>query len=106
MNQIKRLLIWSISLLLFQISSAQKLPAKKEVLKTITLANKYFMDKWPDPAKPIFVPSKNRTWPSHIWTRAVYYEGLMALYNVDKQKTIYRLFNWYYVNHLYYPLVK
>jgi len=82
-------LIVAVSLLLVQSTSAQKLANKKQVLQTITLANKYFMDKWPDPAKPIFVPSKNRTWPSHIWTRAVYYEGLMALYSVDKQKAYY-----------------
>jgi rhamnogalacturonyl hydrolase YesR len=69
------------------VASAQKLPPRKEILQTVTLANKYFMDKWPDPGKEIFVPSRNRTWPSHIWTRAVYYEGLMALYNIDKKKT-------------------
>ncbi len=86
MNIIPRLLVAVACLLAVQCSTAQKLPAKKEVLKTLTLANKYFMDKWPDAAKPIFVPSRNRTWPSHIWTRAVYYEGLMALYSVDKQK--------------------
>jgi unsaturated rhamnogalacturonyl hydrolase len=82
-------LIVAVGLLLVQSTMAQKLAPKKQVLQTITLANKYFMDKWPDPAKPIFVPSKNRTWPSHIWTRAVYYEGLMALYSVDKQKIYY-----------------
>ena len=86
MKIIPRLLVASACLLVVQSSNAQKLPAKKEVLKTLTLANKYFMDKWPDAAKPIFVPSRNRSWPSHIWTRAVYYEGLMALYSVDKQK--------------------
>lgn len=68
---------------------SQKLPAAKKILQTATLANKYFMDKWPDPFKPIFVPSRNRTWPSNIWTRAVYYEGLMALYSVDKKKAYY-----------------
>ena len=62
---------------------------KSEVLATMELANKYFMDKWPDAGKEIFVPSKNRTWPSHIWTRAVYYEGLMALYSIDKKKAYY-----------------
>lgn len=72
-----------------QFVNAQQLPSKKAVLQTLTLANKYFMEKWPDPGKPIFVPSRNRTWPSNIWTRAVYYEGLMALYSVDKQKAYY-----------------
>ena len=89
MNFLKQFFVIGCSLLLLQSANAQQLPAKKEILKTITLANKYFMDKWPDPAKPIVVASKNRTWPSHIWTRAVYYEGLMALYSVDKQKKYY-----------------
>ncbi|MBC7587342.1 MAG: glycoside hydrolase family 88 protein [Chitinophagaceae bacterium] len=70
-------------------SKAQKLPSKASVIKTMELANGYFMQKWPDTKKDIFVPSKNRSWPSHIWTRAVYYEGLMALYSVDKKKQFY-----------------
>ncbi|MGC4104302.1 glycoside hydrolase family 88/105 protein [Ferruginibacter sp.] len=89
MNQIKNAFFIGTAILLVQCSTAQKLPEKKQVLQTITLANKYFMDKWPDAGKPIFVPSRNRTWPSHIWTRAVYYEGLMALYSVDPQKAYY-----------------
>ena len=68
---------------------AQKIPSKKEMLKTAELANAYFMNKWPDPGKEIYVPSKNKTWPSNIWTRAVYYEGLMAFYNIDKKKAYY-----------------
>ena len=89
MKLIKASLLIGACLVVVQSSTAQKLAAKKQVLQTITLANKYFMDKWPDPAKPIFVPSRSRTWPSHIWTRAVYYEGLMALYSVDKKKAYY-----------------
>jgi unsaturated rhamnogalacturonyl hydrolase len=70
-------------------SLAQQIPAKKEVLKTLALANNYFMSKWPEAGKEIYVPSRNKTWPSHIWTRAVYYEGLMALYSIDKKKVYY-----------------
>jgi unsaturated rhamnogalacturonyl hydrolase len=95
MKFIKALLAISACFVVVQTTTAQKLAAKKQVLQTITLANKYFMDKWPDAGKPIFVPSRSRTWPSHIWTRAVYYEGLMALYNVDKQKAYYNYaFDW------------
>src|SRR4051812_44196763 len=65
---------------------AQKIPAKKEVLQSITTANNYFMQKWPDAGKPIVT---NVERPSNIWTRAVYYEGLMALYTVDKQQAYY-----------------
>ncbi len=62
---------------------AQKAPAKKDVLKVMRLTNQYFMNKWPDPGKSIVT---NRERPSNIWTRAVYYEGLMALYAIDKKK--------------------
>jgi len=92
---LKQPLLIIAALLALEICNAQKLADKKQVLQTLELANKYFMDKWPDPAKPITVPSKGRTWPSHIWTRAVYYEGLMALYSVDKQKAYYDYaLNW------------
>ncbi|MFN8346125.1 MAG: glycoside hydrolase family 88 protein [Spirosomataceae bacterium] len=64
---------------------AQKLPQKKELLEAMTSANAYFMNKWPDVGKPI--AGKDRTRPSNIWTRGVYYEGLMALYQLDPQKS-------------------
>ncbi len=73
----------------FTCPQAQKLPTKKNILKALTLTNRYFMNKWPDPGKEIYVASKNKTWPSHIWTRSVYYEGLMALYSIDKSKAYY-----------------
>jgi rhamnogalacturonyl hydrolase YesR len=45
-------------------------------------ANTYFVNKWPDPGTRI-----DSSHESHIWTRAVYYEGLMALYAADPQAT-------------------
>jgi unsaturated rhamnogalacturonyl hydrolase len=66
---------------------AQTLPDKKKVLASMQLANSYFMNKWSDPGKDITV--KEVTRPSNIWTRAVYYEGLMELYKIDKQKSYY-----------------
>jgi unsaturated rhamnogalacturonyl hydrolase len=61
--------------------------SKKDLLKALTAANDYFMTEWSDVSKPIYSPDKTR--PSNIWTRGVYYEGLMALYKVDKQKRYY-----------------
>lgn len=77
-----------IVLLTFTISSlhAQELPRKKSVLKVMRLTNKYFMNKWPNPGDSI---TTNITRPANIWTRAVYYEGLMALYELDKKKAYY-----------------
>jgi unsaturated rhamnogalacturonyl hydrolase len=58
---------------------AQVLPAKKDIIQVMKLTNGYFMNKWPDPGKEIVT---NIARPSNIWTRAVYYEGLMDLYKV------------------------
>ena len=71
------------------VSQAQTKIRPDKVRKTLQLTNQYFMEKWPDTGKEIFVPSRKKTWPSHIWTRAVYYEGLMALYNIDPQRKYY-----------------
>jgi unsaturated rhamnogalacturonyl hydrolase len=59
---------------------------KDEVLAVLRTTNNYFMNKWPDTGKPIYT---NRWRPSNIWTRGVYYEGLMALYKIDKDKRYY-----------------
>lgn len=77
------MVLWLLPVLAAQ---AQRLPKKKAVLRTMTRANDYFMQKWPDTGKEIVT---NKTRPSHIWTRGVYYEGLMALYQTDKQKRYY-----------------
>lgn len=65
---------------------AQKSPSKKQVLKALVLTNAYFMNKWPDAGKSIVT---NRERPSNIWTRAVYYEGLMSLYRIKPDKAYY-----------------
>jgi rhamnogalacturonyl hydrolase YesR len=71
---------------------AQRVPAKKDVLQVMELTNGYFMQKWPDVGKPIVT---NATRPSNIWTRAVYYEGLMALYAIDQKKEYYNYaYSW------------
>ena len=54
-----------------------------DVLQTAKKVNNYFIAKTPDPTTPTFV---NRERSSNLWTRAVYYEGLMALYNIDKNQ--------------------
>lgn len=63
-----------------------QLPEEEEILQKLRLANNYFMAKWPDPGKEIVT---NKTRPSNIWTRAVYYEGLMALYRLDPRPKYY-----------------
>ncbi|MGK9367900.1 glycoside hydrolase family 88 protein [Melioribacter sp. Ez-97] len=66
--------------------NAQNPVDKNPVLEKMLLANEYFMKKWPDPGADI-VTDKRR--PSNIWTRATYYEGLMALYGIKPDKKFY-----------------
>lgn len=65
---------------------AQALPDGDAVLAKVRSVNAYFMRKWPDPGKSIVT---NRERPSNIWTRGVYYEGLMALHRVDRDARYY-----------------
>ena len=69
-------------------TQAQKIaaPQQQDILKAMRLANTYFMNKWPDAGKEIVT---NIARPSSIWTRAVYYEGLMSLYSIDPKKDYY-----------------
>jgi rhamnogalacturonyl hydrolase YesR len=55
-----------------------------DILNIARLANAYFMMKEADPAKDSQVGGRTRT--SNLWTRGVYYEGLMALYEVDPNR--------------------
>jgi unsaturated rhamnogalacturonyl hydrolase len=58
--------------------SSQTVP-KTKTMEAMVLANRYFMEKWPDVGKTIIT---ERERPSNIWTRGVYYEGLMGLYKL------------------------
>lgn len=67
-----------------KVAQTGKIPSKASVIEVMERTNKYFMDKWPDPGAPTFGGGKERS--SNLWTRGVYYEGLMALYSVDPKK--------------------
>ncbi|HEX6764322.1 MAG TPA: glycoside hydrolase family 88 protein [Polyangiaceae bacterium] len=60
------------------------LPAKSAVLDALRRANTYFVGRWPDPTIDIVT---DRARPSNLWTRAVYYEGLMGLYAIEPDTT-------------------
>lgn len=88
----KLLLIFTSVLLSNSVLNAQGAFDKKQVLAQMELANKYFMDKWPDTGKTI-VTNKER--PSNIWTRGVYYEGLMALHEIYPKEAYYKYaYDW------------
>ena len=67
-----------ISILLFYLFTFLPLSAQspQEVLQTAQKANDYFMAKYADPT---ITTNVKKIRPSSLWTRAVYYEGLMAL---------------------------
>ena len=52
-----------------------------DVVSMARRVNDYFMAKYADPTIPTNV---KKVRPSSLWTRAVYYEGLMALYEIDQ----------------------
>lgn len=66
--------------------NAQELPEKDDVLDKMILANKYFMETFPDVGKTLVT---DRERPSNIWTRGVYYEGLMALHTIYPREEYY-----------------
>jgi rhamnogalacturonyl hydrolase YesR len=77
----RRLIILLVAVIISTSTLAQKnLPKKSEVLRLMQITNAYFMARWPDVGKRI-VTDRDRA--SNIWTRAVYYEGMMKLYAID-----------------------
>lgn len=81
----KKLLLGTLFLFSMAQMTAQPFD-REQVLEKMELANAYFMQKWPDVGKTIIT---NKERPSNIWTRGgVYYEGLMALYQICPRKNI------------------
>ncbi len=76
---------------LFQVN-AQTLPDKKEVLQKMVLTNDYFMKKFPDVGMKLITDAVR---PSNIWTRGVYYEGLMELHKIYPRAEYYKFaYDW------------
>ncbi len=64
-------------------ATATALAQPAAVLSAARSTNDYFMTKYADPTIPTNV---KKVRPSSLWTRAVYYEGLMALNAIDPQQ--------------------
>lgn len=71
-----------------------------EILRLMRLANDYFMETVPDPSLDSYT---DKVRPSHIWTRGVYYEGLMALYAIDSQQRYLDYTDWWASSHDWAP---
>lgn len=70
--------------------SAQELPSRTEILEVTKRVNEYLMTrKYPDPTAVMPYYSRKKVYESNIWTRAVYYEGLMALYAIHPDNRYY-----------------
>lgn len=93
-NNMKRNFVLILFFALTYASIAQiPSPANQQkTLKTLIKVNDYFMKKYADYRTPSFY---HKIRPSHIWTRAVYYEGLMALYSIYPHEDYYNYaYNW------------
>lgn len=82
--------LFSIALLftvLFTFETNQLNPiTQQSVLENMEVANNYLMEKGPNPGQTV---TTNREPPSNLWTRATYYEGLMALHSISPDAKYY-----------------
>ena len=81
----KRILLTALLCTLFLLPSpvkAEELQPRPEILKTLINVNNYYMKQHPDPLLGIPYYSRKKVYEANIWTRAIYFEGLMALYSI------------------------
>jgi rhamnogalacturonyl hydrolase YesR len=71
---------FGFGLVICSCARAQPLPQPDQIIGRMRLANDRFMREHADPGLAIVT---DRSRPSNIWTRGVYYEGLMSLNGVD-----------------------
>lgn len=57
------------------------MPTKAKVLESMEVANDYFINKYPDAGAPTYVKKMR---PSNLWTRGVYFEGLVELIDIEQ----------------------
>ena len=85
----KRLICALLIVLFAAPAFAEELPPRKETLSTMVRVNDYFMKKFADPTAVMPYWSRKKAYESNIWTRGVYYEGLMALYAIYPENRYY-----------------
>ena len=96
----KKVILLILSLTVTSIAGHCRLPKQSVVLEAMHRANDYFMQKHPDPTTPTFVKKER---PSNLWTRGVYYEGLVELINIDNQSRDLDYLNRWASFHNYTP---
>lgn len=65
------------------------LPPRQETLKTLIKVNDLYLKNHPDPLLGIPYYSRKKVYEANIWTRGVYFEGLMALYGIHPDNRYY-----------------
>ncbi|MDE6144380.1 MAG: glycoside hydrolase family 88 protein, partial [Muribaculaceae bacterium] len=71
------------------------LPSRRDILRTLVKVNDYYLSNHPDPLAGIPYYSRKKVYEANIWTRAVYFEGLMALYSIYPDNRYYDYaYNW------------
>lgn len=68
---------------------AEQLPQRNETLKTLIKVNDFYLKNHPDPLAVIPYYSRKKCYEANIWTRGVYFEGLMALHSIYPDNRYY-----------------
>ncbi len=76
------IVILAVSFGALSAGAAENLQPRDEVLKTLMKVNDHYLRKHPDPLPGIPSYSRKKVYEVNIWTRAVYFEGLMALHSI------------------------
>lgn len=85
----KKILLTIIAALMVMPLGAEALPPRQEILKTLVKVNDHYLKNHPDPLAVIPYYSRKKTYEANIWTRGVYFEGLMALYSIFPDNRYY-----------------
>lgn len=64
------------------VAGTETLQPREDILKTLVKVNDLYLKNHPDPLLGIPYYSRKKVYEANIWTRAVYFEGLMALYSI------------------------
>ncbi len=70
-------------------AAKQELPPREQTLKTLIKVNDHYMKKHPDPYQGIPYYSRKKVYEANIWTRGIYFEGLMALHSIYPDNKYY-----------------
>ncbi|MGA2221094.1 MAG: glycoside hydrolase family 88 protein [Verrucomicrobiia bacterium] len=65
---------------------AGSMPSRAQIQSDMTLANTYFLNKWPTAGCSNCLPGGR---PSNLWTRGTYFEGDLSFYRITQDPAIY-----------------